>query len=135
MNGFGTVSHVAHIENRAVGRRLRDLARDLDLLPTRLMADYLGAQRGTVDAWFNGRALPPAGMLARLKDDHNVTLDWIFFGDPSGLPYALGIRLHALSMGENVPPVEPEVPPARLVGEAVREVEGRLRQQNGSTAT
>lgn len=131
----GTVSVMTPIENKAVGRRLRELAKDLGLVPTRVMADYLGAQRGAVDAWFNGRALPPAGMLAKLKDEHGVTLDWIFFGDPSALPYALGIRLQALSIGEDVPPVAPGVLPVRLVENEEREAAGRPLRKSGSKAT
>ena len=102
----GTLSSMNKRTEKDVGDRLRVLQAELGFATTRAFGDYLGAERGTLDAWLNGRAFPPVRYLLRLVDEHAITLDWIFTGDPSGLSYARGIRLQAAVENETVPPAE-----------------------------
>lgn len=100
------ISSMSEIDKKLVGMRLRALQAEFGFATTQEFATYLGAERGTLDAWLNGRALPPVRYLAPLREDHEITLDWVFYGDPAALPFARGIRLQAAMSGIRVPPVE-----------------------------
>jgi transcriptional regulator with XRE-family HTH domain len=86
-----------------VGERLRITAAELGFASALALANHLNIERGTVDAWFNGRALPPVPILLPFCEQWGLTLDWIFKGDPSGLPLSRNIRLVAAVQGMPLP--------------------------------
>ena len=94
-------------QKKAVGRRLRVTARELGYATAQALADAVGAERGAVDAWFNGRALPPVAYMDVLCRK-GVTLDWIYRGERGGLPRSMDIRLEAAMTGFDPPHVPPE---------------------------
>ena len=95
-----------------VGHRLRVTAHELGYRSAQALADYLGATRPQVAAWFNAVAMPPVKYMRKLALDRGVTLDWIYRGDGSGLSNALYIRLvAAMEAGTPPPDVEPEPEP------------------------
>lgn len=96
-----------------VGRRLRITAHELGYRTTQALADWLGANRPQVTAWFNALAMPPVKYMAKLAVERGVTLDWIYRGDGSALPNAMYIRLvGAMEAGTPPPDVAPEPEPA-----------------------
>lgn len=101
------------VDKKVVGRRLRAVSRELGYKSTTALAAYLGVERGAADAWLHGRAFPPVPSITKLIDEHGITLDWLFYGDPAGLTYAMGIRLHGLMDGLEVPEAEPGVAEVR----------------------
>ncbi len=97
-----------------VGRRLRATAQELGFPTAYALAEWLGASRAQVAAWFNALALPPVKYMRQLATGRGITLDWIYRGDGSGLPHGLYIRLiGAMQTGTPLPPdVQPEPEPA-----------------------
>jgi hypothetical protein len=116
--------------NRQVGWRLRVTACELGYDTEEAFAAAVGATRGAVDAWFNGRALPPVTYLHSLIP-LGVTLDWIFLGDRSGLPRSMDIRLQGALAGMAVPHVTPEPDPP-LSPEAARAAAGETPKRAAS---
>jgi len=87
-----------------VGRRLKVTAREFGFPTTASLARNLHEERNTVDAWFNGRALPPVQSMIKFCSQFGLTLDWIYKHDLSGLNLADNIRLKAAMEGDAVPP-------------------------------
>lgn len=56
---------------------LRGFARDLDV------------EEDRYTAWEKGKALLPPQILETIRARYGVTADWVYFGDPSGLPARL----------------------------------------------
>ena len=95
-----------------VGHRLRVTAHELGYRSAQALADWLGANRAQVAAWFNAVAMPPVKYMRKLAIERGITLDWIYRGDGSGLSNALYIRLvAAMEAGTPPPDVEPEPEP------------------------
>ena len=95
-----------------VGHRLRVTAHELGYRSAQALADWLGANRAQVAAWFNAVAMPPVKYMRRLRAEHHIPLDWIYAGDGSGLPHGIYIRLiAAMEAGTPPPDVEPEPEP------------------------
>jgi hypothetical protein len=92
-----------------VGHRLRATANELGYRTALDLADYLGANRAQVQAWFSAIALPPVKYMRKLATEHRLTLDWIYRGDGSALSYPMFIRLTAAMDAAEAPP--PDVPP------------------------
>lgn len=120
------ISSMSEIDKKLVGARLRAVQTELGFATTQEFATHLGAERGTLDAWLNGRALPPVRYLTRLKEEHGITLDWLFYDDPSAMPYARSIRLQAAMSGLRVPSIEEsytrnQIPELGLPAATVRE--------------
>jgi transcriptional regulator with XRE-family HTH domain len=76
----------------AVGRRLRR---------TRLLLGLDQQQFGTgarlsqpqYNQFENGKRLLTLHAALKLCDEYNLTLDWLYRGDPSGLPYRLATEI------------------------------------------
>jgi hypothetical protein len=95
-----------------VGHRLRVTAHELGYRSAQALADWLGANRPQVQAWYNAVAMPPVKYMRKLARDRGITLDWIYRGDGSGLANAMYIRLIAAMDAATPPPdVEPEPEP------------------------
>ncbi|MCB2012191.1 MAG: helix-turn-helix transcriptional regulator [Geminicoccaceae bacterium] len=75
-----------------VGERLAATRRALELTQEQL-AEQVGVSRGALGNWEQGTRLPDPAAMLRLKQRHGVTLDWIYGGDPSGLPQRLTSRI------------------------------------------
>ena len=52
-----------------------------------------GIKTNTYSQWVNAKGRPQLDEAMRLCDTFGYTLDWIYLGDPSGLPYALASKL------------------------------------------
>ena len=104
---------------RQVGHRLRAAAAELGLPTAQSLANAVGAQRSAVDAWFNGRALPPVPYL-ELFIQAGITLDWLFYGIMSQLSYQKAINLQMRMQGHppSYNPPEMEAPPGPPDGPA-----------------
>jgi len=92
-----------------VGHRLRVTANELGFRTALELADWLGANRAQVQAWYSAIALPPVKYMRKLVTEHRLTLDWIYRGDGSALSYPMFIRLTAAMDAAEAPP--PDVPP------------------------
>jgi hypothetical protein len=97
-----------------VGHRLRVTANELGYRTALELADWLGANRAQVQAWYSAIALPPVKYMRKLVTEHRLTLDWIYRGNGSALSYPMFIRLSgAMDAAEAPPPdVAPEPAPA-----------------------
>ncbi len=129
----GMVSSMTDHDEKAVGRRLRAVKNELGYKTTQTFAMFLGAERVTVDAWLNGRAFPPVRYLGPLRAE-GITLDWLFYNDPSSMGYARAIRLQAAMDGDAVPPAEAREPEVPVVEVASPEV-ARPRRKKSKAAT
>ena len=50
--------------------------------------------------WVNARGRPGLTQAIRLATVHGLTLDWIYFGDASGLPLRISTRLDIKPRGK-----------------------------------
>ena len=74
--------------SREVGRRLRVTRLSLGMTAVELCREIDVAPKA-YSQWENGKRLFDVLAAFRLKERHGVTLDWIYAGDPSGLPARL----------------------------------------------
>jgi len=79
----------------AIGARLR-LTREVLQLSQAEFADRCGIARNTFNQYEQGRNKPQIPLAIDICERFNLTLDWIYRGDPSGLPYQLADDLKAL---------------------------------------
>lgn len=79
-----------------IGERLVRARLALGLTQSEL-ADAAGIGRNTYNQWERGKGRPGLGEALKLCDKFGLTLDWIYRGDPSGLPFriASGLQLKA----------------------------------------
>lgn len=84
----------------AIADRLLDGQRALGLKPSEI-ADMSGIKRNTYSQWVNAKGRPQLDEAMKLCEAFGYTLDWIYFGDPQGLPYALA---KALGLPAAAPP-------------------------------
>ncbi|MCB9943477.1 MAG: helix-turn-helix transcriptional regulator [Geminicoccaceae bacterium] len=75
-----------------VGERLAATRRALELTQEQL-AEQVGVSRGALGNWEQGTRLPDPATMLRLRQRYGVTLDWIYGGDPSGLPQRLASKI------------------------------------------
>ncbi|WP_227657653.1 helix-turn-helix domain-containing protein [Candidatus Magnetaquicoccus inordinatus] len=76
----------------AIGQRLRTARSALELHPEEMSAT-LRIGMDTLDNWENGRSLPDIGTMILLANRFAISLDWIYRGDPSNLPYRIAVRV------------------------------------------
>jgi transcriptional regulator with XRE-family HTH domain len=62
-------------------------------LTAQQLADQIGVTRSAVTNWEAGIRLPDPGAMIRLYERHGVTTDWVYTGNPRGLPYELALKL------------------------------------------
>ena len=72
----------------AIAARLRATREALGLKQAPF-ADAAGVKRPTYNQWEKGKGRPGLDDAIKIADAHNLTLDWIYFGDASGLPLRL----------------------------------------------
>lgn len=85
---------------REVGARIRLAMRDIGLNTSTDLARILGEERSRTRNWLNGTSVPPLAMGLKLRELTNVTLDWLYLGDKSGLTMAKYLRLELLREGD-----------------------------------
>ena len=79
----------------AIGLRLR-LTREVLNLTQAEFADRCGIARNTYNQYEMGKNTPKLLFAIDICDRFGLTLDWIYRGDPSGLPYKVADDLRAL---------------------------------------
>lgn len=73
---------------KAIGARLRAARLALGLTQKDLY-EPLGVKAATWNHWESGKRLPDPLVMARLKEMHGITTDWVYAGDASALPFSL----------------------------------------------
>lgn len=73
---------------RTVGRRLRVVRLALGKSAVEMCGE-LDATNKAWSQWENGKNLFDVLVAVRMKERYGVTLDWIYDGDPKGLPSRL----------------------------------------------
>lgn len=81
---------------QAIGARLRAVRLALGLSQKDIY-DRVGVKAATWNHWESGKRLPDPLMMVRLRELHRITLDWIYAGDASALPFALARAVTAAS--------------------------------------
>lgn len=79
-------------ELKIIGNRLRAARLALGLTQKELY-EPLGVKAATWNHWESGKRLPDPLMMAKLKELHGITTDWIYAGDSSALPFSLARNL------------------------------------------
>lgn len=82
-------------EKAAVGERLR-LTREALGLAQNEFANRAGLEANTYNQYERGKNMPNLDAAHALCDTHNLTLDWVYRGDPSNLRYQLADAIKAL---------------------------------------
>ena len=78
-----------------MGRRLRQVRKFLALN----QADFgnlIDVGQNTLSSWESGERMIQPKALIKLNKLHRVSLDWIYLGDPSGLPHRLAHAIMGL---------------------------------------
>lgn len=76
----------------AIAARLEATRRVLDLSQTQLCL-RAGLATNTYNQWERGKGRPQLDEAMKLCDTFGLTLDWIYRGDPSGLPYSIASEI------------------------------------------
>ena len=85
----------------AVGRRLQ-LTREALESAQGTFAGSAGIPKNTYSQYEGGKRLPRLDFAVRLCDRYELTLDWIYRGDPSGLKYNLAEKIIELRHARNI---------------------------------
>lgn len=80
---------------RDVARRLARSRRALGL-DQEMFGDGAGLSQPRYNQYETGRRLLTLAAAMALCERYNLTLDWIYRGDPSGLPYRLADALRSV---------------------------------------
>lgn len=80
----------------AIARRLFLTRHALGIEEQGAFALAAGTERSTYNNYEKGKRIPKLDQAIRLCDTYELTLDWIYRGDPSGLPYGLGTKINKL---------------------------------------
>lgn len=84
----------------AIGRRLVLTRRALGLTPG-VFASTAGIAKSTYSNYEGGGRTPALSFAIRLCERFELTLDWIYLGDPSGLKYTLAEQIIRLRHERN----------------------------------
>ena len=76
------------------GARLRAARKALHISQKAVCA-AINVEQSTYSQWETGKHLVDPLAATRIKEHFGITLDWIFAGDLSALPYALALALPA----------------------------------------
>jgi hypothetical protein len=88
----------------AIAERLRASQAALGLKAAEICR-LTGIRPNTYSQWLGAKGRPRLDEAMLLCDHLGYTLDWIYFGDPSGLPYALASELGLPAKAPAPPPV------------------------------
>ena len=90
MGGMATQPAERSID--AIAARLRRTRLALGHSQTELCR-IAGIATNTYNQYENAKGRPELDKAILLCDAFNLTLDWIYFGDPAGLPHGLAVKL------------------------------------------
>ena len=62
-------------------------------LSAKEVCEAINIQQNTYSQWETGKSMVDVAAAARLKKNFGITLDWIYSGDPAGLPYSIASKL------------------------------------------
>lgn len=79
----------------AIGKRLQ-LTRAAIGINQADFADSCGIARNTYNQYEMGVNKPPVEAALKMRELHRMTLDWIYAGDPSALPFDLADKIRGL---------------------------------------
>jgi transcriptional regulator with XRE-family HTH domain len=88
------------LSEKAVGARLA-LTRSALGMTAGVFAATAGIASNTYSQYENGKRLPKLEFALRLCERFELTLDWIYRGDPSGLKYNLAEQIIRLRRERN----------------------------------
>jgi transcriptional regulator with XRE-family HTH domain len=71
----------------AIASRLRRTREALGFKKQKDFAERAGIMPPTYNQWEKAKVYPDLQFAIRLRDEYNISLDWIYLGEPSGLPY------------------------------------------------
>ena len=66
-----------------------------------VFASSAGIPKNTYSQYESGKRVPRLDFALRLCDRYELTLDWIYRGDPSGLRYNLAEKINVLRLQRN----------------------------------
>lgn len=110
----------ANFEQRslpAIASRLRRTREALGFKKQKDFAQRAGIMPPTYNQWENAKVYPDLQFAIRLRDEYNISLDWIYLGDPAGLPYHIASLLR---IGVDQERTEPDPPFDRDLIDAAR---------------
>jgi len=73
------------------GQRLKAARLALGL-SSKDVCEAINVQPNTYSQWEHGKAMIDPAAATRLKIQFGVSLDWIYAGDPAGLPYSIASK-------------------------------------------
>jgi transcriptional regulator with XRE-family HTH domain len=85
-----------------MGRRL-ELTRIALGLTAGAFANRAGVAKSTYSNYTSGTRAPELDQALKLCEAYELTLDWIYRGDPSGLKYGLAEKINKLRRERNTP--------------------------------
>jgi transcriptional regulator with XRE-family HTH domain len=77
-------------------RRLRTVREACGYTTRRAFAEALGIEEGTCGKYERAESYPHPETLGRIRQLTGATVDYLYFGDESGLPLALYRRIQSL---------------------------------------
>lgn len=77
---------------KQAGQRLKTARLALGL-SSKEVYETINVQANTYSQWENGKSMVDVAAAARLKEAFGITLDWIYAGDPAGLPFAIASKV------------------------------------------
>jgi transcriptional regulator with XRE-family HTH domain len=80
-------------ELEKIAERLENTRGALGLSQSELCAKT-GIQRNTYNQWERGKQRPGLSQAMILCETFGITLDWIYRGDPGGIPARLNDKIH-----------------------------------------
>jgi transcriptional regulator with XRE-family HTH domain len=87
--------HAGQVANRskaAIGARLKQVRHALNLTQEEI-AKSIGSPQGTWGQYEAGMRRPSIAVASRLYDRYRISLDFIYLGDPRGLPFDLDQKI------------------------------------------
>jgi transcriptional regulator with XRE-family HTH domain len=98
MSAFEMAPNNHHRSLEAIAERLRMTREALGVRKQKDFAERAQISPNTYNQWEKGRVYPDLQYAIRLCDEYGITLDWIYLGDPSGLPYHIARLLREDAM-------------------------------------
>ena len=90
MNGIDILHRADHM--KVVGLRLRQLIAALGLKQVEA-ARQMDIPKNQLGNWLRGEAYPIHYSMYRFCRVNGIGIDWVFLGDPGGLPHRLSAKL------------------------------------------
>lgn len=89
------MSHDLQSQKEEIGKRLSATRQALNL-DQGAFAKKAGLAPNTYNQYEKGERVPKVEQAISLCETYNITLDWIYRGDPSGLNYDVALKIQAV---------------------------------------